>query len=74
MVSGEVEVVEEVAGVTSTKANREAKIDLAMVSKTSLEVLMVINFKPIGLGLLSVSIVKNRRLIKLITGHPNANF
>ena len=58
VVSGEVEVVEEVAGVTSTKANREAKIDLAMVSKTSLEVLMVINFRPIGPGLLSVSIVK----------------
>ena len=74
VVSGEVEVVKEVAGVTSTKANREAKIDLVMVSKTSLEVLMVINFRPIGPGLLSVSIVKNRRLIKLITGHPNANF
>ena len=75
MVSGEVEVVEEIAMVTSTKTSREAKIiDLAMVSKTSPEVQMVINSRPIGLGLLSVSIVKDRRLIKQITGLPNANF
>ena len=74
VVSGEVEVVEEMAGVTSTKTSREAKIDLSMVSKTSPEVQMVINLKPIGPGLLSVSIVKHRRLIELITGLLNANF
>ena len=75
VVSEEAEVVEEMAGVISTKASREAKmVVLAMVNKTSLEVPMVIRVKPIGLGLLSVSIVKNRRLIKLITGLLNANF
>ena len=47
---------------------------LVMVSKTNLEVPMVIRVKPIGLEHLSVSIVKSRRLIKLITGLLNANF
>ena len=42
--------------------------------QTSLEVPMVIMVKPIGLELLSVSIVKSRRLTKLITGLLNANF
>ena len=75
VVSEEAEVVEEMAGVISTKASREAKmVVLAMVNKTSLEVPMVIMVKPIGLELLSVSIVKSRRLTKLITGLPNANF
>ena len=75
VVSEEAEVVEEMAGVISTKASRGAKmVVLAMVNKTSLEVPMVIRVKPIGLGLLSVSIVKSRRLIKLITGLLNANF
>ena len=73
--SEEAEVVEEMAGVISTKASREAKmVVLAMVNKTSLEVPMVIMVKPIGLELLSVSIVKSRRLTKLITGLLNANF
>ena len=75
VVSEEAEVVEEMPGVISTKASREAKmVVLAMVSKTSLEVPMVIRVKPIGLELLSVSIVKSRRLTKLITGLLNANF
>lgn len=75
VVSEEAEVVEEMAGVISTKASREAKmVVLAMVNKTSLEVPMVIMVKPIGLELLSVSIVKSRRLTKLITGLLNANF
>ena len=75
VVSEEVGVVEEMAGVISTKASREAKmVVLAMVSNTSLEVPMVIRVKPIGLELLSVSIVKSRRLTKLITGLLNANF
>ena len=75
VVSEEAEVVEEMAGVISTKASRGAKmVVLAMVNKTSLEVPMVIRVKPIELGLLSVSIVKSRRLIKLITGLLNANF
>ena len=75
VVSEEAGVVEEMAGVISTKASREAKmVVLAMVSKTSLEVQMVIMVKPIGLELLSVSFVKSRRLTKLITGLLNANF
>ena len=75
VVSEEAEVVEEMVGVISTKVSREAKmVVLAMVSKTSLEVPMVIKVKPIGLELLSVSIVKSRRLIKLIIGLLNANF
>ena len=57
--SEEAGVVEEMAGVISTKDSREAKmLVLAMVSKTSLEVPMVIRVKSIGL--LSVSIVKSR--------------
>ena len=48
MVSGEVEEVEEMAMVTSTNTRREAKIiDLVVVSKTSPEVQMVMNFRPI---------------------------
>ena len=75
VVSEEAEVVEEMVGVISTKTSREAKmVVLVMVSKTSLEVPMVIRVKPIGLELLSVSIVKSRRLTKLITGLLNANF
>ena len=75
VVSEEAGLVDEMAGIISTKASREAKmVVLAMVSKTSLEVPMVIMVKPIGLELLSVSIVKSRRLTKLITGLLNANF
>ena len=75
VVSEEAEVVEEMVGVISTKTSREAKmVVLVMVSKTSLEVPMVNRVKPIGLELLSVSIVKSRRLTKLITGLLNANF
>ena len=75
VVSEEAEVVEEMAGVTSTKASRKAKmVILVMVSKTSLKEPMVIRVRPIGLGLLSVSIVKSRRLTKLITGLLNAKF
>ena len=75
VVSEEAGVVEEMAGVISIKASKEAKmVVLAMVSKTSLEVPMVIRVRPIGLGLLSVSIVKSRRLTKLITGLLNASF
>ena len=75
VVSEEAEVVEEMVGVISTKTSREAKmVFLVMVSKTSLEVPMVIRVKPIGLELLSVSIVESRRLTKLITGLLNANF
>ena len=65
VISEEAGVVEEMAGVISTKASREAKmVVLAMVSKTSLEVPMVIMVKPIGLELLSVSIVKKQKADK----------
>ena len=75
VVSGEVEVVEEMAGVISTKASKEAKmVTLAMVSNTNLEVPMVIRDRLIGLELLSASFVKSKRLTKLITGLLNAIF
>ena len=75
VVSGEVEVVEEMAGVISTKASKEAKmVTLAMVSNTNPEVPMVIRDRLIGIELLSVSFVKSKRLTKLITGLLNANF
>ena len=56
VVSWEVGVVEEIAGVANTKAGWEAKkVDLAMVTRDSPEIPMVIKARLVGPGLLSVN-------------------